>query len=248
MVDKKYFFTSAFISLSLYICLVLLLVLYLKEHTVKKIDANTKNTVLQLDVVLQEPEEKVEKKVTIKNDVKPQEIAKKVVKKTSSSSLKQKTDLKSLFANVKTSAKKVEKKKVTTVKKSSIASRFKSKFEKERQVEDLVLSELIKTKSADIKKVVLNDTSNEKDPYFSKIYQMLSSRWNPTIFSNDLQAKVLISIQNNGFFSFKFIQYSKNENFNRQLESFLNSESLKSYPANPNGKRTNIEILFQSKG
>jgi hypothetical protein len=247
MADKKYFYTSAFISISIYVCLALLLVLYLKEQKVKKIDSNIKNTVLQLDVVLQEVEEEKKEPPTIKSDVKPQETAKKVVKKTSSTSLKQKTDLKSLFANVKTTAKKVEKKEVSTVEKSTIASRFKSKFEKEREVEDLVLSKLMNDKSANIKKIVLNDTANETDPYFSKVSQILASRWNPTIFSNDLKAKVLISIQNNGIFSFKFIQYSQNENFNTQLEKFLNNESLKRYPVNPNGQRTTIEFTFGSE-
>lgn len=247
MVDRKYFYTSAFISVSLYVCIVLALILYLKEHNVKKIDAMSKNTVLQLDVILEEPI-KSEQKINIKSGIQTKEIAKKVVKKTTSSSLKQKSDLKSLFANVKTSAKKVQKKEVSTVKKSKISSRFKSKFEKEKKVKDVVLSELLNNQSVDVKKVVLNETQNETDPYFSKIYQMLSSRWNPTIFSDNLTAKVLISIQNNGIFSFKFIQYSQDTSFNAQLESFLDKEGLKRYPVNPSGKTTHIEITFQSKG
>lgn len=247
MVDRKYFYTSAFISVSLYVCMVLLLILYLKEHNVKKIDAISKNTVLQLDVILEEPVVE-EQKINIKSGIKNEKIAKEVVKKTTSSSLKQKTDLKSLFADVKTSAKKVTKKQVSTVKKSTISSRFKSKFEKEKKVKDVVVSELVNNQSSNVKKAVLSESQNETDPYFSKIYQMLSSRWTPTIFSDNLKSVVTITIQNNGIFSFKFIQYSQNSNFNTQLENFLNQESLKRYPVNPNGKTTQIEITFQSKG
>jgi periplasmic protein TonB len=248
MVDRKYFYTSAFISVSLYVCIVLLLILYLKGHiNVKKIDAMNKNTVLQLDVILEESVVK-EKKINIKSGIKNEKIAKEVVKKTTSSSLKQKTNLKSLFADVKTSAKKIQHKKVSTVKKSTISSRFKSKFEKERKVKDVVLSKLLNNSSTNMKKVVLSESQNETDPYYSKIYQMLSSRWNPTIFSDNLKAVVTITIQNNGIFSFKFIQYSQNTNFNTQLENFLHDESLKRYPVSPTGKTTQIEITFQSKG
>lgn len=247
MVDKKNFYISAVLALFIYIFLVLLLLLYLKESNVKKIDAMSKNTVLQLDIILDTPPSE-KKAINIKTK-KSSKLAQEVVKKTTSNSLKQRSDLKSLFANVKTSAKKVTKQKVLNVKKSSISSRFKSKFEKEKKVKEVVLSELLKQKSQSrAKNVVLSDAQNETDPYFSKIYQMISSRWSPTIFSDNLSAKVIVTITNNGNFSYKFIQYSQNIGFDQQLKDFLNSESFKKYPINPNHNTTNIEILFQSKG
>ncbi len=247
MVDKKNLYISAVLALFIYVFLVLLLLLYLKESNIKKIDAVSKNTVLQLDIVFDTPvNTKQTLKIKSENNTK---LAQKVVKKTTSNSLKQKSDLKSLFADVKTSAKKVNKEKILNVKKSSVSSRFKSKFEKEKKVKDVVLSDLLeKQKVNNVKKVVLSESKNETDPYFSKIYQMLSSRWNPTVFSNNLSARILVTISNNGIFSFKFIQYSENIGFDKQLKDFLNSESLKKYPINPNENATNIEILFQSKG
>ena len=62
---------------------------------------------------------------------------------------------------------------------------------------------------------------NENDPYFSKIYNLLSSRWNPTRFFNDLKAKVIITISHNGTFSYQFIQYSDDIGFDNQLKNFL---------------------------
>jgi len=244
MVDKKNLYISAVLALFVYVFLVLLLLLYLKESNIKKIDAVSKNTVLQLDIVFDTPvNTKQTLKIKSENNTK---LAQKVVKKTTSNSLKQKSDLKSLFADVKTSAKKVNKEKILNVKKSSVSSRFKSKFEK---VKDVVLSDLLEKQNVNnVKKVVLSESKNETDPYFSKIYQMLSSRWNPTVFSNNLSARILVIISNNGIFSFKFIQYSENIGFDKQLKDFLNSESLKKYPINPNENATNIEILFQSKG
>jgi len=247
MADKKYFYTSAFFAVSIYIFFVLLLFLYLKNADVKKIDAISKTTVLQLDVILDTPTQ-VKEKISIKSGVKNKQIAKKVVKKTTSVSVKQRSDLKSLFANVKTSAKKVRKNKVLNVKKSSISSRFKSKFEKEKKVKDVVLSDLIQNQNnTNAKKVVVSQSNNETDPYFSRINRLLSSRWNPTIFSANLVAKVLVTITNNGIFSYKFIQYSDNIGFDNQLKEFLSGESLKRYPINPNRKTTQIEITFRSK-
>lgn len=248
MADKRYFYTSAFLAIGIYVFLVLLLLVYLTNNNIKKIDAAKKHTILQLDVIMDTPKE-IKQKISIKSGIKNKEIAKEVVKKTTSVSVKQRTNLKSLFANVKTEAKKVTKEKVLNVKQSTIASRFKSKFEKEKKVKDVVLSDLLENKNTtNVKNVVLNETKNETDPYYSKVYNMLSTRWRPTIFSNNLTAKVLVTITNNGNFRYKFIQYSQNISFDEQLKEFLNNESLKIYPANPTNKTTNIEILFQSKG
>jgi hypothetical protein len=247
MVDKKNLYISAVLALFIYVFLVLLLLLYLKESNIKKIDAQSKMTVLQLDIVFDTPTDE-KKTIQIKSE-NNSDLAQKVVKKTTSNSLKQKSDLKSLFADVKTSAKQVSKDDILNVKKSSVASRFKSKFEKEKKVKDIVLSDLLEKQNiSNVKKVVLSESKNETDPYFSKIYQMLSTRWNPTVFSNNLSARILVTITNNGIFSFKFIQYSENIGFDQQLKDFLNAESLKQYPINPNNSTTNIEILFQSKG
>lgn len=247
MDNNKSLILSALISISLYFIFIFIIFFYSKSTYVKKIDAISKPTVLQLDIIMDKPKEE-EKKVLFSEVKKSTEIAKKVVKKSTSSSIKKRSNLKSLFANVKTSAKKVRKKQVSTVKKSSISSRFKSKFEKERKTESLKLSKLLKNKQGKQNKNIATESKNESDPYFSNIYQILSNRWKPTIFYNDLNAKVLVSISNNGIFSYQFVQYSNNVGFDNQLKEFLDSESLKKYPISPKNKSIKIEILFHSKG
>ena len=249
MVNKQEFIYSAIASISIYIILILSFLVYIKTSEVKKINASVKSTVLQLDVILESNPEKKEK-ITIKSSVKNRDIAKKVVKKTTSVSVKQRSNLKSLFANVKTDIKKVSKNKVLNVKNSSIASRFKSKFEKEKKTENIVLSKLNDTKQLKTvnKNVSMDESTDKQDPYYTKIYQIISSRWVPTIFDNDLTAKVRIVIFNNGKFSYKFIQYSGNTGFDNQLREFLNQETQKAYPVSPTNKTVNIEISFQSKG
>ena len=249
MANKQELIYSAVASISIYIIFVLSFLVYVKTSKVQKINASVKATVLQLDVILESNPEKKEK-ITIKSAVENRDIAKKVVKKTTSVSVKQRSNLKSLFANVKTDIKKVSKDKVLNVKNSSISSRFKSKFEKEKKTENIVLSKLTEKSESKInnKNVTMNKEKDSQDPYYTEIYQILSTRWNPTIFANDLKAKVNIIIFNNGKFSFKFIQYSGNDGFDDQLKEFLNNETQKSYPISPKKKTVNIEILFQSKG
>jgi hypothetical protein len=143
---------------------------------------------------------------------------------------------------------KVHKKNISTVKKSSISSRFKSKFEKERKVEKLELSKLSIDRLNIKDKNIITESKNDNDPYFSKIYKILTQRWQPIIFYNDLSAKVLLFISSKGIFSYQFIQYSNNSGFDTQLKEFLDKESLKRYPISPKGNSIKIEILFQSKG
>ena len=79
MVDKKNLYISAVLALFIYVFLVLLLLLYLKESNVKKIDALTKNTVLQLDIVFDTPTNE-KKAIKIKSEDNSK-LAQKVVKK-----------------------------------------------------------------------------------------------------------------------------------------------------------------------
>ena len=248
MANKQELIYSAIAALAIYIILILSFLVYLKTNEVKKINATVKNTVLQLDVILDVAPSK--EKIKIQSNQKNTKIAKKVVKKTTSSSIKKRTNLKSLFANVKTNVKSTSKDKVLNVKNSSISSRFKSKFEKERKTKKLVLSKLTENKVTKTTNntVTMEKSSDNQDPYYSKIYQMLSNRWKPTIFQNDLKVKVNIIIFNNGKFSYKFIQYSGNMGFDNQITEFLNNETLKKYPISPKNKTVNIEITFQSKG
>ena len=98
------------------------------------------------------------------------------------------------------------------------------------------------------KNVIINKVTDIQDPYYTKIRQLIDSRWHPTIFANDLIVKISIIIFNNGKFSYKFIQYSENVGFDTQVEEFLNNETLKNYPVSPTNKTVNIEIILHSKG
>lgn len=252
MDNKTAFYVSAIFSFLLYFSMVFIFLFFINNSQVRKIDAMSKATVLQLDILIDDKPDitskKNEKKLLIKSKS-INENKNNVVKKTSSVSAKRRSDLKSLFANVDTKVKNVVKHDVLNIKKSSIASRYKSKFEKERNVEDIKVSKLEKIlENKSTKKNIVQESKYEKDPYFSNIYQLISSRWKPTVFFNELSAKVLITISSNGSFSYQFIQYSNNTGFDIQLKKFLDSQTMLSYPISPSKNSSQIEITFQSKG
>ncbi|MBD3840375.1 MAG: TonB C-terminal domain-containing protein [Campylobacterales bacterium] len=254
--DKfKVNFVAGSLSVLLYLGVVFSFILYLNTAQVKKISALNKTTVLELDIVIEQSKQKPEEQKTVQsqNLIKSEKIEKtknenEVVKKSTSVSAKTTTDLKSLFANVTTQSTKTTKQPVLNVKISTIASRYKSKFEKDKKVEAIQSAQLNKEQMNPQKQMASVSSKDEKDPYYSQIYQIISDAWKPIVFYDDLVAKILITITSNGNFSYKFIQYSNNIGFDNQLEEFLQTQSSQQFPVNPNGKDSTIEITFQAKG
>ncbi|MEA3314837.1 MAG: TonB C-terminal domain-containing protein [Campylobacterota bacterium] len=219
----------------------------MKSTEVIKVESNKKETVLQLDVVLETPK-KIENIEPIKSEIIKNSVEKEIIKKAASTSVKKRTNLKSLFANVKTTAKKVEKSKVLNIKKNKVSSRFKSKFEKEKKVNVLKLSKLSQNNNKTKQQIVKQSKSSDKksDPYFNKINQIVHEGWNPLIYNK--KAIVIVTISNRGRFSYVIKKYSNSIEFDNQLKDYLDAESLKKYPISPTNKTVTIEITFKSEG
>ena len=164
--------------------------------------------------------------------------------KTKSISTKRVTNLKSLFANVKTKAVKINKSKALNVKSSSQISRYKSKFEKKRKAE---VSRLIKSINTSSGKTNLRNekVQYDTDAYYSKIKEMLTLRWYTwnTIVVNNLIARVVIFIDSSGHFSYRILKHFGHEKIDSNLENFLNSETTRIYPKP--SKSESIEIIFK---
>jgi len=240
MQKKNYFYLSGVISFSIYLLCCFSLLLYINAPKPKKYDAFSKTTVLELELVsTKDTKNRVEKKVEKKVE--------KVVKKSTSKSNEKKADFKSLFANVKTKAKTVTEKEVNNVQASSDPSRFKSRFEKQKKSENISVSKLLSDIKTTTKMSISTSSEHKSDPYYSKIYEILASRWTPTVLGANLEAKVLVIISSSGGFDYRFIKYSKNEMFDNSLKSFLESQRGESYPPHNKGSKTEIEVLFKSK-
>ncbi len=247
MGNTKNFYTSAYIAFGSYFLLLSLFFLYVSTNDVKKFDSISKDTTLELDIIIKDEKQEKVKKLKVQTIRKDNKISKKVVKKSSSVSAKQKTNLKSLFANVKTKSKVIKKEKVSNVKKSSIASRFKSKFEKQKKSENVALSKLLDNKEIKVLKLKSGDTKYENDTYISKIYDILYNKWNPLVIVDGLSAKVIVTINYNGKFGYRFVQYSGDSAFDNQLKKFLEKQKLLYFPK-PNKNKINIEVIFTAKG
>ncbi len=246
MGNTKDLYISAYIAFGSYFLLLLLFLIYISAKDVQKIDSVSKNTVLELEVIVLKDKKSEKKSIVKQIHIKDTKIAKSVVKKSSSVSAKQRSDLKSLFANVKTKATIVKKKKVSNVKKSSISSRFKSKFEKQVKREKVAISKLTDTKNQKIKKITSSEAKYANDKYFSSIHKILYSRYNQLLRIDNLSAAAIITINSRGEFDYIIIEYSDDGAFNSQLELFLEKQKILDFPPPPKSK-VNIEIEFNTK-
>ncbi|WP_419769330.1 MAG: energy transducer TonB [Candidatus Marinarcus sp.] len=247
MTDKNYFYFSGFIACGFYVLVCLLFFLYLQAHNVKKFDAFSKVTVLELEILSNDQTEKTAEQVT-PSDVKNSDLAQDIVKKSTSKSIKETANVKSLFANVSVNSDDVNKEDVLNVEKNAVASRFKSKFEKQRKSESVSVSKLLENVKLKTSKLTFSESKNQNDPYYSKIYEIISSRWQPSSIVDNLSAKVVVTIYSDGKFEYTFISDSGDETFDASLKAFLDEQTTLTYPTHDKGNKTDIEIIFKAKG
>jgi len=238
------FLTAGIISLLVYLLIVFLFFLYLKTSDIKKFDPFKNDTILELNILIDENSVIKNKKSEIKESKKSEEI----VEKSKSISSKHQASVKSLFANVEDKAEKTVNEEVKNIVESNVTSRFKAKFEKQRKTEKLSVSSILDDIKSKASVMPSSQSNNETDPYYSKIYELLAQRWNPMLIVDGLYAKVLVIITNDGKFDYKFLRYSGNESFDNSLNSFLNEQVNITYPKHDKGPVTKIEVLFKAKG
>ncbi len=242
--NKSNFYLSGLVSLFIYIFFFVLFILYIGSSNAKIYDSSKKVTVLELDIVLSN----IQNKELKSKSSKPQE--EKIVEKSTSKSAEQKANLKLLFANVDTKAIETVKQEVNNIQSSSTSSRFKSKFEREsRSSKEVDVSKILEDVESKQRKLSISTSSKyENDPYYSKIYEILAQRWNPILIEDGLEAKILLTIYSDGKFDYRVLKYSTNEKFDILLKEFLDKQRNLSYPPHNKGSKTNIEVTFKSKG
>lgn len=228
--DKKLFIYSAILSLSIYILVLGLLFISVKSEKTKYIDSFNKQT-SYVDVVI---EDKSTQSLEIENK---QQVVEKEIQKLSK-----------LFKEVK-----VEKADKVIVTSGELFSKLLLEVKKapefyKEQREDLTD---INQKLAQINSksnITFKATANNSDPYYSKIYDILSLRWKPKGITQNLTIKALITIYSNGKFDYVILSKSGNFVFDSDLIIFLDTQKSEQYPPFKDGYKTNIEIIFKSKG
>lgn len=107
----------------------------------------------------------------------------------------------------------------------------------------------IKNKTIDIKSQTPKpDTSDGiYDEWFSKVYKILYSQWRAN-FYKDASVSVLLNITDSGDFSYKILRYSRYDDYNKSVQTLLDSLQGKKFPPYPKGKSISIEVNFKTEG
>jgi hypothetical protein len=241
MQNKFSFIVSGIIAFSFYIFICFLIIYYLYSPVPKTYDLKSASMTIELDMITEKAEKKMVEKKTEKI------IEKEAVKeKEASVSNEKKPDLKSLFANVKETAKTVTKEEVNNIEKSIDPKRFKSKFEKEKRSNNIKIDKLLEDeKTATNVKSTNANKGQETDEYFSKVHELLSV-WNPV--GTGLKAVVLIMIDLDGRFDYRIVTNSSDEGFNSSLKAFLEEQKNVAYPKPTKDKDIRINVDFKSEG
>ena len=220
---------SFIIALLLYILIVLfMLQQFFSEQKPKQLEIKAQS----IDVYIQTPHKSVPKPVMQMQKSTPRKSA----QKHGSSSPKKSQAIKNLFAQIKTSAPKKR-----TPKRASHPSRFKGTGG--AKASELLKKLQLQTTLPSHKSI--KSVSGEKDPYLQKIYTILYSNWMPSKMSAGNKAKVRITIDTNGNFSYKILEPSESALFNEELQSYLENMSKQHFPPPP--KQKEFVVYFVAK-
>ena len=241
MENKFSFILSGIIAFSFYIFICVLIMYYLFCPIPKSLDLISTSMTIELDMITEKAEKKMVEKKTEKI------IEKEAVKeKEASVSNEKKPDLKSLFANVKETAKTVTKEEVNNIEKSIDPKRFKAKLEKEKRSNNIKIDKLLEDeKTATNTKSTNANKGQETDEYFSKVQELLDV-WNPV--GTGLKAVVLIMIDLDGRFDYRFVTGSGDEGFDSSLKAFLEEQKNLAYPKPTKEKDIKVNVNFRSEG
>jgi periplasmic protein TonB len=236
------FILSGIIAFSFYAFVCFLLFAYIASPIPKTYDLKSTSTTIELDMITEKAEKKMVEKKTEKI------IEKEAVKeeKVASASNEKKPDLKSLFANVKETAKTVTKEEVNNIEKSIDPKRFKSKFEKEKRTNNIKIDKILEDeKTATNVKSTNANKGQETDEYFSQVQELLSA-WVPV--GSGLKAVVLIMIDTDGRFDYRVVTNSGDEASDSSLKAFLEEQKNVAYPKPTKGKDIKVNVDFRSEG
>src|SRR5574344_1267432 len=209
MQNNSSFIISGIIAFFIYFSICFLVMYYIFSPIKESINITPSSTTIELDMI----EEIAEKKM-----------------------VERKTELKSLFENVKETSNKVVKEEVNNVEKSIDPKRFKSKFEKEKKSSNIKIDKLLEDeKTATDSKLKSSAKGDKSDDYASKIYEILQAGA-PISQDTKVLAKVIIMVDENGKFDYKIQKASSDEGYNEALKSYLDTQRGVPYPIPPNGK------------
>ena len=244
-----YFVLSAFI----YFCIIIgifIKLTYFKEEPKKYTD--TKDAFMDIMIVEREPDVTVKapepKKEVVKEEkpqpIKKEEEVKKEEPKSDTTNKPPEPDpvppkpeekkveepnLKDLFGSIDTS--KLKEDKVTKKKEQPKEPSRKKPGKSQATSEQKKASDVIKNFTLDqVAKTPNPQMTGEYNEYIGQITRILSSKWNQYKAGSNDKAVVLISIDQNGNFSYDIKSLSGNSEFNDKVRNFLQDMTFEKFP------------------
>lgn len=248
MAKSLYLFNSIIFSFAVTFGLILFFVYYHIQSTFQpKVFSAKKETVFEISLIEPEPEvKKEEKKIPAPPPPKPKKVEEEPVEKEASKTPKIGTDFKNLFSEVetKTPIKKIPKE--IPNKDDAAASRnksYKTQTKARKSSEATEITEKIAIKQT----VAFTVSTGDYDEYYAKIQEFLWSRWNPVNYRPGIQSKVLITIDKEGYFTYRIIKSFGDDALDTDFEAFLDSMRSVQFPPFDKGEKTDIEVLFKAE-
>lgn len=243
MQNNSSFIISGIIAFSIYFSFCFLVMFYIFTPEKNYINITPSSTTIELEMIEELAEKKmVERKV--EKIVEPKEE----IEKATSNANEKRPDLKSLFANVKESSKKVVKEEINNIEKSIDPKRFKSKFEKEKKSSNIKIDKLLEDEKTTTNTRNKSSSKGEQnDEYASKIYEILQAGA-PIAKDTSLLAQVIITIYSNGRFDYKFQKKSGDSSYDNALKVYLDEQLRVMYPTPPNGQTVRYSVDFKFEG
>ena len=241
------------ISLSLYLFLLFGIFFYLghsqeiiQRFTSKKDDFLDVTLVQRkvAPVVVKEKQRIIKKEPEPQRIVKPAEPKKEIVKQAAK---KETADLQDLFKSIDTS-KLAKEAAPISVAKPKVQSRLKPTTKAivetvpQEKAKNLTASLELETKPVSM----LSQSQGVYDPYRGKISEILDAYWQETIDTvSGAEAKVTVTIDYQGSFSYTIVSMSYNDAFNAKLRDFLETMRDKDFPPYMGGEFLSMTIKFK---
>lgn len=248
---RQHIALAAFLSLSLYMGIIFGIFFYL-GHSQEFIQRFTSKKDDFLDVTLVQrkvtPTPVKKKKRIIKKKAEPKRVVKPTpkTKSTPKAAKKQSADLKNLFKSIDTS--KLADPAPISAPKPKAQSRLKPSKKPAAEVvpkddaKNLTASLELETKPV----TMVSQSKGTYDPYRGKISEILDGHWQETIDTvSGAEAKVSVTVDYQGSFSYTIVSMSYNDAFNAKLRDFLEAMREEDFPPYMEGESLSMTIKFK---
>ncbi len=255
--SDKYFFIGGFFSVFVYILLIWFILSYIAESKIlSKQYTSKKNSFIEISIKENKsikksrlPKKKLTKKISKKKKSIHKSKQKAKIKKSIKKTVKSKS-LKSLFSGINT--KKYLKKEQNLTKKANQNSKVpkfvKKSLSEENTNKQKSATSIVKSLSLESASQPKSQKIGEYNEYIGKISDMLDEKWQETpgtLPGNS--AKVTVTIDKFGNFSYKIDELSYNNEFNAKLQSFLESLKDEKFPPYKLGDYITIKVNFKDE-